>query len=103
MTTAVLLLASLVAAEPPEGENVYRAAKVGDWTEYKTKDTVMRQTAVAKTDDALTMRIDQTINGEKSTPHEFKVDLKKPYPPEASPNKDVVITREPLGSGTETL
>ncbi len=99
MLTAVLLL----AFAPPEGENFYRAAKQGDWFETKANDVVSRTTAIKKTDDILTLRIDQTIDGKKSEPIEYVVDLNKPWPPPTKPNPDVKTMTEELGKGKETL
>jgi hypothetical protein len=59
--TAVLLLA--LAAQKPEAENYFKTAKVGDWIEHKTGTVVMRHTVSAKPDDAVTLRIDQTVDG----------------------------------------
>ncbi len=92
MFTAMLLL----AFAPPEGENFYRAAKQGDWFEIKTNDVVMRQTAVKKDDDKLTLRIDQTVGAKKGEPIEYTVDLNKPWPPSSKPNPDVETMTEEL-------
>ena len=97
MTAAVLLLA-LATAQKPEADNYFKTAKVGDWIEHKTGTVVMRHTVTTKTDDAVTIRIDQTVDGKKGEPIEQKIDLKG-----APPKSDPDTKSEKVDSGKETL
>src|SRR5262249_49864662 len=112
MPLAVLMLGTTLApvqppARPAE-ENIYRAARVGDWVEYRTAEAspvVIRHTVTAKAADTLTLRIDQTIDGKAGPPIEQAVDLRGPWPPPEKPGKKPAMTTkvETLGSGQETL
>lgn len=103
-----LFAASAFAQEKPkqEGENFYRDCKLGDWIEAKGHNgVIMKHSVVAKSDESLTIKIDQTIPGIESKPIEYKVDLSKPYPPprEKSDDFEYTSTQEKLDSGKETL
>lgn len=102
---ASLLLISVVAAQEKKeaNENMYREAKLGDWTEFKSKDVLNKQTVIAKTDESLTIRIDQTVAGKASEPIEYKVDLKKPFPPPSEADDAYSTKTEVLEKGKETL
>ena len=83
LSLAVFVLAPAIAA-PPEPENLYRAAKLGDWVEYTIagpQKVVSRQTVVAKTADKLTLKIEQSVDGKAGEASESVIDLKGPYPP----------------------
>ncbi|MCE9531681.1 MAG: hypothetical protein K8T89_11250 [Planctomycetes bacterium] len=112
MNITTLLLTTLFAAaadkEPAkESENFYRAARLGDWIEWKSgsekSPVIMRHSVIAKSDKELTIRIDQNVDGKAAKAIEYKVDLVGPWPPVMPPNPDLVTKREELGSGTETL
>jgi acetyl esterase/lipase len=81
-----------------QADNYLKSAKVGDWIEHKTGTVVMRHTVTARTEDSVTLRIDQTVDGKKSEPIEQKFDLKAP-PPKPDPNTKM----EKVDSGKETL
>jgi hypothetical protein len=87
------LLLALALAAPPE--NPYLTAKVGDWAEYKTDVVVERHTVTARTDDSVTLRIDQTVQGKKGESKDVEIDLKV----KVSPNPKT----EKLDSGKETI
>jgi hypothetical protein len=69
-------------------ENPYKAAKVGDWAEYKSStdangfkmESKMKQTVKAKTDTEVTVSIEMDMGGQKNT-QETKIDLTKAYDP----------------------
>jgi preprotein translocase subunit YajC len=103
-----LFAATAFAQEKPkqEGENFYRECKLGDWVETKggvKKEVVSRNSVSAKTDDSLTLKIEQTIDGKSSPPIEYKVDLTIPFPPPMKPRTDYTSKQEKLDSGKETL
>ena len=103
MSLAFLVLA---LAAPPESENLYRAAKVGDWVEFTSTGAsrvVMRQSVTAKTDEMLTLRMEQTVDGKAGPPFDQAIDLKGAFPPPAKPEADApfTTTQESLGTGKE--
>jgi hypothetical protein len=108
MSLALLVLAPVLAAPPtpPEAENLYRAAKVGDWVEFTStgaSKVVMRQSVTAKTEDSLTLKLDQTVDSKTGEPFEQKIDLKGAFPPPTKPDADALYTMktETLGTGKE--
>lgn len=110
-TFLLLLLAPFAAAQDqpkPEGENFYRECKLGDWVSAKSPNgVVMKHSVVAKSDDSLTIRIEQTVDGKAGEPIEYQVDLRIAYPPpmkkEETPNFKYTSTQEKVDSGKETL
>src|SRR5262245_35903568 len=86
MSLAFLVLAPVLAAPPtpPETDNMYRSAKVGDWIEYTVTGpvkVVSRQTVVARTADTLTLKTENIVDGKADKATESVIDLKGPYPP----------------------
>lgn len=108
MTNALILMASLVAGQVDDDSKAYyRALSVGDWVEYKStnafKEIVLsKQTVLAKTENEITMKIEQSINGKAGAPIETKINLKLPIDP-STLAKDVKTETETLGSGKETI
>jgi hypothetical protein len=109
LATLILLASTVAAADKPE-ENIYKEAKVGDWSEFKSinafKETVTnKQTVIAKTADDATIRIEQSLNGKASPPIEYKASLKPRPDPKDDPTiaKDVTTETVKLDSGKETI
>lgn len=88
MTLAVAVLSLAAFAED---ENPYKAAKIGDWAEYKSStdangfkmESKMKQTVTAKSDKEVTVSIEMDMAGQKHT-QETKIDLTKAYDPAAA-------------------
>jgi hypothetical protein len=102
MSVAFLVLVVAAPPTPPETDNLYRSAKVGDWVEYMypgPAKVVSRQTVVARTAEKLTLKT-ETVLGSKTDATETVIDLKGPYPPK-DPKPAYTTERETLETGKE--
>jgi hypothetical protein len=98
MSLAFLVLAPVLAA-PPETDNLYRSAKVGDWVEYTYSGPpkfVSRQTVTARTADKLTLKTEQIVEGKAGETTETVIDLTGPYPPAATDPRSAYTTKTEL-------
>jgi hypothetical protein len=99
MYVAFLALAVAAPPTPPETDNLYRSAKVGDWVEYTYSGPpkfVSRQTVTARAADKLTLKTEQIVDGKAGETTETVIDLKGPYPPAAKDPKPAYTTNTEL-------
>ena len=104
MSLTFLVLAPILAA-PPEADNLYRSAKVGDWVEFTYDGPtrfISRQTVVARSAEKLTLRTETVINGKTGDTSEMVIDLKGPYPPK-DPKPAYTTKTEVLETKTEKV
>jgi hypothetical protein len=105
--TTVLLVCCFQTAQ---GENPFRKAKVGDWVEYQSKDSMLvknKLTIVAKDDKEASYEVVTTVlqNGkEKVLPiYIMKIDLTKPYDPNTWAMQGKNVATEKIGNGKEKI
>src|SRR4051812_35752562 len=111
MTATAMFLCLVIAGETPT-EHPMAKAKVGDSVTYKmsmpgapagAQAMTMKKTVTAKTDDAVTIKIENKVGEMTMPPQEIKINLKEKYDPTANVNaaKGPKAEAKKTGDGTE--
>src|SRR5437868_8932107 len=96
MTPTAMLLCLCIAADAPT-EHPYAKAKVGDSITYKMTmpgmpnmppnmagGMTMKKTVTAKTDDTVTLKLENSVGDMVMPPQEIKINLKEKFDPTQS-------------------
>ncbi len=105
---ALVLVASVSFAA--EGDNPFKAAKVGDWVSYSTTSKMagmemqmeMKQTVTKKTEEEATIEVNTKVHGQ-DIKNSFTVKLNEKYDPRKMQVSGAEVEVKELGSGEEEI